>query len=97
MLENEWLSFEQMIAPGGNTDPVKSSDFLVDGIVAYPSMKGQQNTTGTGGGLALEEQSSASSDSEAGILNFKLHKIDWTFKTTSIVERPVFVIVQFSS
>jgi hypothetical protein len=66
VLENEWLSFEQMIAPGGggNTDPVKSSDFLVNGIVAYPGMKSSQNPAESG--LALEEQSSASNESDAG-------------------------------
>ena len=43
-LENEWLSFESMISGGGvtgNTDEVKQSDFLVNGIVAYPGMKSQ--------------------------------------------------------
>lgn len=67
VLENEWLSFEQMIAPGGvvgNSEPVKSSDFLVNGIVAYPGMK-RAGSTGESG-LALEEQSSASSESETG-------------------------------
>lgn len=67
VLENEWLSFEQMIAPGGvvgNTEPVKSSEFLVNGVVAYPGMKSVGNSNNIG--VAMEVQSSASSDNETG-------------------------------
>lgn len=53
-----------MIAPGGS-EPVKQSDFLVDGVVAYPGMKSVHTTSQSS--MADVEQSSASeSDSEKG-------------------------------
>lgn len=53
-----------MIAPGGS-EPVKQSDFLVDGVVAYPGMKSVHITSQSS--MADVEQSSASeSDSEKG-------------------------------
>ncbi|KAL4240295.1 Small acidic protein [Mactra antiquata] len=65
VLENEWLSFEQMIAPGGgNSEPMKSSEFLVNGIVAYPGMKSGASTSHDG--IPMEDQSSKSSNDETG-------------------------------
>ncbi|WAR02688.1 RSRC2-like protein [Mya arenaria] len=43
MLENEWLSFEQMISQTAEcSKPVVQNDFLVGGVVAYPGMSSSQ-------------------------------------------------------
>ena len=64
-LENEWLSFEKMIAPGGipGEGNVDKSTYLVDGVVAYPGMSAIRKSSMSD---VLPEVQPSESDSDEG-------------------------------